>query len=63
MDPAAIATAIIGLEQIRRNEADQDPMPQPPKRSHRRWLAARRLLADALRGAARRVEPAPTLAR
>ncbi len=63
MDPAAIATAIIGIEQIRRNEADQDPTPQPPKRSRGRWMAARRHLAHALRGAARRIEPAPTLAR
>lgn len=65
MDPAAIGTAMIGLERIRRDEEAAEvaaQRPDGPRREGTRgpWLSARRQLAAALRGAARRVEPAST---
>jgi hypothetical protein len=65
MDPAALGTTMIGLDRIRAEEEHvgrggqpADDLRRDPTR-HRR-LSARRQLAAALRGAARRVEPRST---
>ena len=61
MDPAAIGTALIGLEAIRRREADDAPPRPRSTRPHRRprLVTFRAALAGTLRTLADALEPRP----
>ena len=60
MDPAALGTALIGLEAIRRREDDDPPRPGRRRPDRRPRLAAFRVaLAGTLRTLADALEPRP----